>query len=268
MTDVYTQENASKKKFLAPVLVILLCMVSLTAAGYAYSATVDNTDDPVIIDGITMEISGLNTNNYIFEVDDIHIATHTTNGKAIYYNGTINGIDNPGFNAAGTAVSEYTDSFTGFGDGYYVQVIKDTTDVGYHATPVVDADLFEDADALADAGIIKISEGPITLEIVNHSKKTVDIKTTLSAAVAVTDKAISDVYIVIKNGSEVVGFESYKTAGETVIATALEDNQTGTYTVEAYIALTDYLSANVPGLPADAYKFAVSFETVEHVATP
>ena len=46
MTDIYTQENGSKKKFLAPVLVILLSMVSLTAAGYAYSATVSVDDNP------------------------------------------------------------------------------------------------------------------------------------------------------------------------------------------------------------------------------
>ena len=44
MSDVYTQENGSKKKFLAPVLVILLCMVSLTAAGYAYNATMSVPD--------------------------------------------------------------------------------------------------------------------------------------------------------------------------------------------------------------------------------
>jgi len=49
MTDTYNDTTGSRKKFLIPLVVLLLCAVSLTGAGYAYNAsvTVNNADAPV-----------------------------------------------------------------------------------------------------------------------------------------------------------------------------------------------------------------------------
>ena len=48
MTTQYAEEQGFKKKYLAPLIVLLLCAVSLTGAAYAYSTSVSNTGD---IDG-------------------------------------------------------------------------------------------------------------------------------------------------------------------------------------------------------------------------
>ena len=43
MTDTYNDTTGSRKKFLIPLVVLLLCAVSLTGAGYAYNTSVSNT---------------------------------------------------------------------------------------------------------------------------------------------------------------------------------------------------------------------------------
>jgi hypothetical protein len=48
MTTQYAEEQGFKKKYLAPLVVLLLCAVSLTGAAYAYSTTVTNSGE---IDG-------------------------------------------------------------------------------------------------------------------------------------------------------------------------------------------------------------------------
>ena len=40
MTDTYNDSTGSRKKFLIPLVVLLLCAVSLTGAGYAYNSSV------------------------------------------------------------------------------------------------------------------------------------------------------------------------------------------------------------------------------------
>jgi len=42
MTDTYNDTTGSRKKFLIPLVVLLLCAVSLTGAGYAYNSSVSN----------------------------------------------------------------------------------------------------------------------------------------------------------------------------------------------------------------------------------
>ena len=49
MTDTYNDTTGSRKKFLIPLVVLLLCAVSLTGAGYAYNSSV--TTDTSDIDG-------------------------------------------------------------------------------------------------------------------------------------------------------------------------------------------------------------------------
>ena len=46
MTDTYNDTTGSRKKFLIPLVVLLLCAVSLTGAGYAYNSSVQNDSDP------------------------------------------------------------------------------------------------------------------------------------------------------------------------------------------------------------------------------
>lgn len=48
MTTQYAEEQGFKKKYLAPLIVLMLCAVSLTGAAYAYSTTVTNSGE---IDG-------------------------------------------------------------------------------------------------------------------------------------------------------------------------------------------------------------------------
>ena len=53
MTDTYNDSTGSRKKFLIPLVVLLLCAVSLTGAGYAYNSSVtvnDNSGDTVGLD--------------------------------------------------------------------------------------------------------------------------------------------------------------------------------------------------------------------------
>ena len=45
MTTQYAEEQGFKKKYLAPLIVLMLCAVSLTGAAYAYSTTVNGNGD-------------------------------------------------------------------------------------------------------------------------------------------------------------------------------------------------------------------------------
>ncbi len=45
MTTNYMEKESSKKKYLAPLVVIMLCLVAITGAAYAYSTTVTGNGD-------------------------------------------------------------------------------------------------------------------------------------------------------------------------------------------------------------------------------
>ena len=45
MTTQYAEEQGFKKKYLAPLIVLMLCAVSLTGAAYAYSTTIEGNGD-------------------------------------------------------------------------------------------------------------------------------------------------------------------------------------------------------------------------------
>ncbi len=45
MTTEYMEKESSKKKYLAPLVVIMLCLVAITGAAYAYSTTVTGNGD-------------------------------------------------------------------------------------------------------------------------------------------------------------------------------------------------------------------------------
>ncbi len=45
MTTTYTEKESSRKKYLVPLVVIMLCLVALTGAAYAYSTSVKGNGD-------------------------------------------------------------------------------------------------------------------------------------------------------------------------------------------------------------------------------
>ncbi len=45
MTTTYTEKESSKKKYLVPLVVIMLCLVAITGAAYAYSTSVKGNGD-------------------------------------------------------------------------------------------------------------------------------------------------------------------------------------------------------------------------------
>ena len=74
MTTQYAEEQGFKKKYLAPLIVLMLCAVSLTGAAYAYSTTVtgggDIDGDYISIDmytddkGTTVQTKDLTSDNF------------------------------------------------------------------------------------------------------------------------------------------------------------------------------------------------------------
>lgn len=56
MTDTYNDTTGSRKKFLIPLVVLLLCAVSLTGAGYAYNSTVTGNGDADIKDSFVIDL--------------------------------------------------------------------------------------------------------------------------------------------------------------------------------------------------------------------
>lgn len=56
--DAYIEANSSKKKFLVPLVVLLLCGVAMTGAAYAYNSTVDGTGSISDVDYVTIDFYG------------------------------------------------------------------------------------------------------------------------------------------------------------------------------------------------------------------
>jgi hypothetical protein len=57
MTDTYNDTTGSRKKFLIPLVVLLLCAVSLTGAGYAYNASVTVPDNHVVSEDLYIDLA-------------------------------------------------------------------------------------------------------------------------------------------------------------------------------------------------------------------
>jgi len=277
MTDIYTQENGSKKKFLAPVLVILLCMVSLTAAGYAYSATVTNTDDDIIVDGLTMQLTDADDNEVkapMYQISDIHIGTHTTNGYALNYGAygfTTEASQEDGQAHAGKIVDTKGESaLNTFKEGYYVEVYKGTsaTAVGYHAATeaadITTASIASLIDAVSPGKAITKIGDDFKLNFNNLTGKTVNASVTAKwDSTPATFEGINAVFIVVKDSSNnVVAVETVDTTGEATVFSAAIPAEDSTYTVQAYAALTDYYSETLPTDTDGKFfneKFTVSF---------
>jgi len=67
MTDTYNDTTGSRKKFLIPLVVLLLCAVSLTGAGYAYNASVTMNDNTAPVDEyLTIDLKD-GAGNYVYQ---------------------------------------------------------------------------------------------------------------------------------------------------------------------------------------------------------
>ena len=280
MTDVYTQESASKKKFLAPLLVILLCMVSLTAAGYAYSATVTNTDDSIVIDGITMELYDQDdlVTSPMYTVNDIHIGTHTSDGYALKY----------GANGFYADPASHSDATFGpqteaaikddFKPGYYVEVTKGETPAGVNtfdeATDLANATAF---NAAVTAKKLLLVGDEYTLKVNNQNMDaSKDVKLSFNAKwkdeVTAFDGLLGAYVVIFKDGV-FVAFEKVDSNDTYSVINADLAADINEYTIKAYVAITDYYSASAPAdLVGDGVtgffneKFSVAF-TAETVAS-
>jgi hypothetical protein len=56
MNGMKTEEAGSRKKYLAPLIVIMLCLVALTGAAYAYTTSVTSTQNGVTADYISIDL--------------------------------------------------------------------------------------------------------------------------------------------------------------------------------------------------------------------
>lgn len=277
MTDIYTQENGSKKKFLAPVLVILLCMVSLTAAGYAYSATVTNTDDPVIIDGVTL---GLYEKDGTTLVDDPVIAldfsygTHTTNGKAIKYGTPGVGFDkfvSPATEPAGvSAFTPGTSSLADFAPGFYVETFYKIgagaeIPAGYHPVAAAnEIDSIAKLDALKDnvtetKGVVGLGEYKLIAGNATGGKVDVTFAADYDTNPVLLD-GVRDIILVFEATivgdsttdddnavCKIISLKSADVATQT-IATLWGADVNVTFTVNAYMIVSDWYSATQPAI--------------------
>ena len=119
MTTQYAEEQGFKKKYLAPLIVLMLCAVSLTGAAYAYSTSVTNTGD-ISGDYISIDMYEKGTEYTVLEkhlkADNFKVSTAKTVGTDAKYVATVEAgkliyttyvmissdLDNPTFALSGT----------------------------------------------------------------------------------------------------------------------------------------------------------------------
>ena len=84
MENMNENATGSRKKFLAPLVVLLLCVVSLTGAAYAYSSTVTVVNNTVTGEEYVLEVysttEATSTISEAFSVDALRIYSETTVG--------------------------------------------------------------------------------------------------------------------------------------------------------------------------------------------
>ena len=267
MTDIYTQENGSKKKFLAPVLVILLCMVSLTAAGYAYSATVNNEGDTGVVEGVTMELVNgsaivagpmYTIGNAVDSVDKLDVATHIVNGKAANPNGKAF-LDNDAgvadYNVANLATYE---------DGYYVEVFKNDVSNGYQATvDYTTVEALTTAKTAANAGVFEIgAANDYHLKVTNESDGNVALSATITKTGSLGCDGVKHIYLTFVG--EGVSIVKDVLADSSFDIKTIADHGTLDLTIKAYVVITDYCAAELPNVAAAGLTFGIGFSA----ATP
>lgn len=274
MIDSYNDSTGSRKKFLIPLVVLLLCAVSLTGAGYAYNANVTNIDNGADVDGISLALyqndGTTPVNAAMYTVTDINIATHTTNGYALKYGGygfTTEASQAAGQSHEGKVVDvQGTSALDTFETGFYVEAYKGETPAGYHATePTINSTETLAAAIAAGKNVGLFSLGDTyVLTVDNQTGGNIDLKinTQLAAAYA-TPSPVKAIYVVItaEDGTTYVAKDTAATDSEyTAIVSGLQAAGETTYTVNAYVVLSDFHSENVPAAAAYSdISFTVSF---------
>ena len=280
MADLYTEENGSKKKLLVPLVVLLLCAVSLTGAGYAYNSTVTNEDDTIHIEGLTLELTtGTDVRvpvaSALFNLN-LAYGTQTTNGKAI------NGETDKGFVTDGgvTSVETVTDysDLTDFDDGFYVDTILAGTHVGFCTAPaLLTASALETAASdSANTGVFALG-GPYNLTVVNATGSSVGVSLKVAFDNAGVDfgKGLKGVYVVVTgtiaavtNGSaakeveQVIDITDVDAQGKvSQLITTFESDQSAStdLTVKTYVVCSDYSSETKPVVDSTNYGFRLTF---------
>lgn len=273
MTDIYMEQNGSKKKLLVPLIVLLLCAVSLTGAGYAYNSTVTNVDDNVHIEGLTLDLKTAGENpvpvtsaiyNLSFGYSD-----HITAGKAI------NGLTGKGFKTVGetqTAVdvdissSEARDACA---SGYYMETIYDSEAVGYCVAPteINAANLATAAGTSSTTGVFAL--GTYTLTVVNATGSNVGVT---AKAVFENDspdfgKGVKGIYAVVTG---TIGGQDIETVFDITEGNGAErskllanfaPNQSDStdLTIKTYVVCSDYYSETLPEVETVEYGFRLIF---------
>ncbi len=75
------EENPSKKKYMVPLVVLLLCGVAMTGAAFAYSATLDGHSHDVDPEALNVQFSNVENGHFDFSNNDavkIAFKSHTT----------------------------------------------------------------------------------------------------------------------------------------------------------------------------------------------
>ena len=147
MDNMNTNARESRKKFLAPLVVLLLCVVSLTGAAYAYSSTVTITGNNVTAEEYVLEVYDNTTPTAELVSDPLTLKalelSHTT---------TI------GANDSVLVVAEAISNYSYIGK----LTLKDTTVTGTSGNPYVYA-------TVTPVGEITVNGSSITVDAVTGS---------------------------------------------------------------------------------------------------
>ena len=280
-----TQEEKSRKKFLVPLIVLLLCAVSLTGAAYAYSSSVTVVDNSASIEGLTIALIEKNDQDQDVNVahalynlklayGDHYLIGSDSAKKAIKYSVTENSV---GFKANGAyAVVTAADlgTLSTFKDGYYVDVSYDVGEgfehVGYNSV-TFEAELptVEELVAAIGHGVYKVGS-EYTLNVTNQSNKNVDLK--LNVKYDSTEVSLGDnvaMYVAITGNvddgvavNKVIRIDN-PTSGlvsDSVTSILADQAADGTdIKVQAYLACSDYCSAEATAVTSTSYGFVVNF---------
>lgn len=236
------QGEKSRKKLLAPLVVLLLCAVSLTGAAYAYTSSMTSIDNNVHVEGLTLSLTEQNEQSEAVPVAhalyDFKIAYsgHTQTGKsadtlkAIRY--SLTSENSVGFRTSGSDVI-YDENVTAvemadlsaYADGSYVDTQyavgngSFSSAVGYRTFDFGTSGPTKDQlDAGLGEGIYKIGK-EYTLNATNHSDKEVTLTLNVKYSAANPDfgEGVKGIYIVVSgNIPAVVGGSAAVSVSEVV----------------------------------------------------
>ena len=177
MTTQYAEEQGFKKKYLAPLIVLMLCAVSLTGAAYAYSTSVtghgDISGDYISIDmysdkDATAELKGDLTSKHFQVYTERTVASTVTYnayveaGQLVYSTYVKVSTDIPSAKLTLAATGAYKAATLESGTVGKL-IIKDVTTDGGDAT-ITDLTKFMTVTKVSDNSDAKDDKGVITLE--------------------------------------------------------------------------------------------------------